>query len=68
MTIRQLPHLGIHLTNDHQTQTILQMPKDFADRSLIYLSPERLCQCLANSEDSIFRLTVIHWTELGVTK
>jgi hypothetical protein len=26
MTIQRLPHLGIHLINNHQTQTLLQMP------------------------------------------
>ena len=26
MTIQKLPHLGIHLINNHQTQTLLQMP------------------------------------------
>ena len=27
MTIQRLPHLGIHPINNHQTQTLLQMPK-----------------------------------------
>jgi hypothetical protein len=26
ITIRRLPHLGIHPMNNHQTQTLLQMP------------------------------------------
>jgi hypothetical protein len=26
MTIQRLPHLGIHPVNNHQTQTLLQMP------------------------------------------
>jgi hypothetical protein len=26
MTIQRLPHLGIHHINNHQTQTLLQMP------------------------------------------
>jgi hypothetical protein len=26
MAIQKLPHLGIHLINNHQTQTLLQMP------------------------------------------
>jgi hypothetical protein len=26
MTIHRLPHLGIHPINNHQTQTLLQMP------------------------------------------
>jgi hypothetical protein len=27
MTIQRLPHLGIHPINNHQTQTLLQMPR-----------------------------------------
>jgi hypothetical protein len=34
-TIQRLPHLGIHLIYNHQTQTLLHMPEDFADRTLI---------------------------------
>jgi hypothetical protein len=26
-TIQKLPYLGIHFINNHQTQTLLQMPK-----------------------------------------
>jgi hypothetical protein len=26
-SIQRLPHLGIHLINNHQTQTLLQMPR-----------------------------------------
>jgi hypothetical protein len=26
MTIQRLPHMGIHPINNHQTQTLLQMP------------------------------------------
>jgi hypothetical protein len=26
MTFQRLPHLGIHPINNHQTQTVLQMP------------------------------------------
>ena len=29
MTIQKLPVLGIHPINNHQTQTLLQMPKSF---------------------------------------
>jgi hypothetical protein len=29
MTIKRLPHLGIHPINNHQTQTLLQMPIRF---------------------------------------
>ena len=29
MTIQKLPHLGIHPINNHQTQTLLQMPTRF---------------------------------------
>ena len=28
-TIHRLPHLGIHLINNHQTQTLLNMPEIF---------------------------------------
>jgi hypothetical protein len=27
ITIQRLPHLGIHPINNHQTQTLLQMPR-----------------------------------------
>ena len=50
MTIQRLPHLGIHPINNHQTQTLGRCQQDFADRTLIYLSLVRLCQCLANTE------------------
>jgi hypothetical protein len=29
MTIQRLPHLGIHPINNHQIQTLLQMPTRF---------------------------------------
>jgi hypothetical protein len=45
-----LPHLGIHLINNHQTQTLGRCQQEPADRSLISLSPVRLCHCLANTE------------------
>jgi hypothetical protein len=35
MTIQRLPHMGIHPINNHQTQTLLQMPAIAADRRLI---------------------------------
>jgi hypothetical protein len=43
--IQRLPHLGIHPTCRHYCggQEVL------ADRSLIQLSPERLCQILTNT-------------------
>jgi hypothetical protein len=47
--IQRLPHLGIHLIYSHQTQTLLPMPRS-SGRSLIWLSPERLCQSLMNTE------------------
>jgi hypothetical protein len=50
MTIQRLSHLGIHPINNHQTQTLLQMPRSACLQSLILLSPERLCQCLTNTE------------------
>jgi hypothetical protein len=49
-TIQRLPHLGIHPINNHQTQTLGRCQQDLADRSLIYLSPVRLFQCLTNTE------------------
>ena len=49
-TIQRLPHLGIHPIISRQVQTLLHMHKDFAERTLIYLSLGRLCQCLANTE------------------
>jgi hypothetical protein len=50
ITIQILLHLGIHPLNNHQTQTIGRYQQTPADRSLINLSPVRLCQCLANTE------------------
>ena len=50
MTIQKLPHLGIHPINNHQTQILGRCQQEPADRSLIQLSPARLCQCLANTE------------------
>jgi hypothetical protein len=49
-TIQRLPHLGIHPIFRHQTQTLLWMPRNAADRSLIQLSPVRLCQVLTNTD------------------
>ena len=40
MTIQRLPHLGIYLINNHQTQTLGRCQQE----------PVRLCQCLANTE------------------
>jgi hypothetical protein len=34
-TIQRLPHLGIHLINNHQTQTLGKCQQGPADRSLI---------------------------------
>jgi hypothetical protein len=48
--IQGLPHLGIHPINNHQIQTLGICQQEPADRSLIYLSPVRLCQCLENIE------------------
>jgi hypothetical protein len=52
MTIQRLPHLGIHPINNYQTQTLLWVPTRvcFIRLLLIKLSPERLCQCLTNTE------------------
>jgi hypothetical protein len=35
MTIQQVPHLGIHPINNHQTQTLGRCQPEPADRSLI---------------------------------
>jgi hypothetical protein len=35
MTIQRLPHLGIHPTNNHQTQTLGRCQQEPADRDLI---------------------------------
>jgi hypothetical protein len=48
MTIQKLPHLGIHPINNHQIQTLLQMPTRVC--CLIKLSLERLSQCLTKTE------------------
>ena len=49
--IQRLPHLGIHPTCRHQTHTLLWMPRlVLAERSLIELCPERLCQILTNTD------------------
>jgi hypothetical protein len=45
--IQRLPHLGIHSKCGLQTQTLLGLPRS-ADRSLIQLSPERLCHILTS--------------------
>jgi hypothetical protein len=49
-TIQRLPHLGIYHINNHQNQTLGRYQQKPADRSLIQLSPVRLCQCLANTK------------------
>ena len=49
-TIQRLPHPGIHPIYNHQTQTYCIYQQDFADRTLIQLSPVRRCQYLANIE------------------
>jgi hypothetical protein len=51
MTTQRLPHLGICPIYNHQTETQLWICQQvLADRSLIYLSSERIFQCLANTE------------------
>jgi hypothetical protein len=47
--IQRLPHLGIHPIYSYQTQT-LDAKKCYADRSQIWLSSERLCQSITNTE------------------
>jgi hypothetical protein len=49
-TIQRLLYLGIHPINNHQTQSLGRSQRGPADRSLIFLSPRMLCQCLANTE------------------
>jgi hypothetical protein len=47
---QRLLHLGIPPIYSHQMQILLYIPKVFADRILIQLSPERLYQSLTNTE------------------
>jgi hypothetical protein len=47
--IQRLPHLGIHPTCRHWTRTNFWCQEVLADRSLIQLSPEKLCQILTNT-------------------
>jgi hypothetical protein len=49
-TIQRLPHLGIHPTYRHQPQKSWGCQEVLADKSLIQLSPERLCQIMTNTE------------------
>ena len=51
MTIQRLPHLGIHSMNNYQTQTLGRCQQEPTDRSLIELSPKRLCQCMTNAHN-----------------
>jgi hypothetical protein len=48
--IQRLAHLGIHPIYSHQTQTHCGWQKVLSDRSLIWLSPERLCQYLTSTK------------------
>jgi hypothetical protein len=49
--VQRLPYMWIYHIYSHQTQTLLSVPrKMLADRSLIWLFPERLCQRLTNKE------------------
>jgi hypothetical protein len=50
---QRLPHLGIYSIYSQHIQTILWMSKVLADRSLIQLSPERLCQSLASTKADV---------------
>jgi hypothetical protein len=47
--IQRLPPLGIHLTC-RQPRHYCRCQEVLADRSLIQLSPERLCQILTNTD------------------
>ena len=49
-TIQRLPHPGIHPIYSHKPGSYCGCREVLADRSLIWLSPERLCQCLTNTE------------------
>jgi hypothetical protein len=51
--LQKLPLLGIQPTYSHQTvlDIIVVCVKVLADKSLIWLSPERLCQSLTNTEE-----------------
>jgi hypothetical protein len=48
MTIQRLSHLEIHTTTKPRHSCGCQQV--LADRSLIKLSPERMCQCLTNTD------------------
>ena len=50
MSIQRLPLLEIHPINNHQTRHYCGCQQELAVRSLIKLSPVRLCQCLTNTE------------------
>jgi hypothetical protein len=50
MTIQILPHLAIHLLTTTKNRHYCRCQQELVDRSLIKLSPERLCQCLTNTE------------------
>ena len=50
--IQRLPHLGIHPIYSHQTlYCYCECREVLVDRSLTWLSPERLCQSLTNTEE-----------------
>ena len=62
--IQKLPHSGIHPIYNLQTWTLFGCQKVLAEGSLIWLSPERLCQSLRNTEAGM--LTANHWSEYKV--
>jgi len=54
MAIQSLPTWGSNpYIYSHQTQTILMNQEVHADRSLIKLSVERLCQSMTNTEANV---------------
>jgi hypothetical protein len=57
---QRLPPVGTHLIYRHKTQRLSWMLRVCADRSLIYLSSEKLCQNVTNTETE--RFTGNHWT------
>jgi len=49
--IQRLPHLGIHPICSYQTQSLLLMSGSVSCRSQIWMSPERLCQSLTDTDE-----------------
>jgi hypothetical protein len=58
MAIQRLPHLGIHPIYNYQTPHYYVCQEVFADRNLVWLFPERLCQCLTNTRCKYSQTTI----------